>query len=231
MKVVGVIPLWDEHKDSLWMLPGYFKGIEAAGAIPVMLPLSSDQKILKECLGHVDGILFTGGHDVSPELYGAKRIAKCGAVCQERDAMEAFLVKECIARDKPFLGICRGIQILNAVLGGTLWQDLPSQRPSGTEHCMSAPYDRGVHDVTLTDKGMLWAMLGVKSLKVNSYHHQAIKDLSPKLSCEAVSEDGLCEAARVKNARFALAVQWHPEFYNGHNDYANAIFKAFVSAL
>ncbi len=231
MKIVGVVPLWDEHKESIWMLPGYFNGIAVAGAIPMMLPLTSDKKILTECLSRIDGVLFTGGHDVSPELYGAKRIDKCGSVCPERDVMESFLIKECIARDKPFLGICRGIQILNAVLGGTLWQDLPTQRPSSINHCMCAPYDRGVHDVTLKDKGMLWAMLGVKVLKVNSYHHQAVKDLSPNLCCEAVSEDGLCEAARVKNARFGLALQWHPEFYNGKDEHSNAIFKAFVSAL
>ena len=145
--LIGVSTLYDSERDSYWMLPGYMKGIEECGGIPVMLPLTSDTDIISRLAREFDGFLFTGGQDVNPKLYGDPLSSKCGETCCERDEMELALLNEIIALDKPLLGICRGIQFLNAALGGTLYQDLPTEHPSEIVHCMKTPYDRAAHNV------------------------------------------------------------------------------------
>lgn len=126
--LIGVVPLVDEGRDSYWMLPGYFEGILEAGGAPVMLPLTDGPEVLARLVSSCDGILVTGGQDVSPELYGeqgADAVTLCGELCAARDKMESALIPLAVRGDVPVLGICRGIQVINAVLGGTLWQDLP----------------------------------------------------------------------------------------------------------
>lgn len=148
--LIGVVPLVDEGRDSYWMLPGYFEGALEAGGVPVMLPLTDDPEVLAELVSSCSGILVTGGQDVSPELYGehgAEVAALCGELCAARDKMESVLISLAVRDDVPMLGICRGIQVINAVLGGTLWQDLPKQRPSEVEHHGLPPYEEPVHEV------------------------------------------------------------------------------------
>lgn len=228
--VIGVMPLVDEERESYWILPGYMKGIEAAGGIPVMLPLTQDKAVLRSLAEFFDGFLFTGGQDVSPELYGEKILPECGRCCPERDLMESILLDSVLAFDKPVLGICRGIQILNAAMGGTLYQDISSQRPAPFDHHMTPPYNRDVHKVTLTEDSPLYAMLGVRELGVNSYHHQAVKTVSEKLKICAVSEDGLTEGLYMPDRKFVMAVQWHPEFSYTTDENSLKIFREFVKA-
>ena len=132
--IIGLVPLFDDEKDSLWMLPGYMDGIVDAGGIPIMLPLTSEKATIDQLLDTVDGIIMTGGHDVSPDIYGEEKLEDL-VVCNEaRDSMEKELLKQALEKDIPILGICRGIQFINAFLGGTLYQDLGKQHPSETEH-------------------------------------------------------------------------------------------------
>lgn len=229
-RVIGLIPLVDEERDSLWMLPGYMDGIRAAGGLPVMLPLEAGEAELDQLCGLCDGFLLTGGHDVSPELYGQQRLAVCGATSPERDRMELGVLRRAMSGDKPVLGICRGLQFINAALGGTLWQDLPTQRPSDVCHRQNAPYDAPTHDVRLVPGSPLAELLGQALLGVNSYHHQAIRDLAAPLEAMAVSPDGLVEAIRHPAQRFLWAVQWHPEFAWKSDPAALAVFRAFVQA-
>ncbi|WP_026528063.1 gamma-glutamyl-gamma-aminobutyrate hydrolase family protein [Butyrivibrio sp. VCD2006] len=226
--VIGLIPLFDDEKDSYWMLPGYMKVLEKCAALPIMLPLTTDEAELSEAYSLCDGILFTGGHDVSPSVYGEDKKSTCGATCEARDKMEGYLLEKCIADNKPLLGICRGIQFINAYLGGTLYQDLPSEYASVIEHHMSPPYDRAAHKVEILEGTQLSDILGAGIHEVNSYHHQAVKELSPKAERLAVSEDGLIEAIAVKNHRFAIGVQWHPEFSYENNEESVKLVKAFV---
>ena len=122
--IIGVTPLFDSEKDSVWMLPGYLEGITAAGGIPIILPLYSDSGDIKKCSELCDGFLFTGGQDVSPEIYGEEKTEFCGETSELRDTLESTLLKIAIDENKPVLGICRGLQFINAALGGTLYQDL-----------------------------------------------------------------------------------------------------------
>lgn len=227
--LIGILPLIDEFKDSYWMLPQYMKGIEEAGGIPVMLPLTTDKKLLESLCDRLDGFLFSGGHDISPKLYNEKELDTCGTIIEKRDEMEAALFKLAYERDIAVLGICRGIQLINAVLDGSLYQDLPSQHPTTTEHHQKPPYDNPIHKVTINKESPLYTLLEKDILDVNSYHHQAIKALSPILSPMAYSDDGLIEAIYAKDKKYIWAVQWHPEFSYKNAD-SKKIFKSFVNA-
>lgn len=230
-KIVGVMPLWDDDKESVWMLPGYLEGIHQAGGVPVILPFSSDNNDLNQLAKMCDGFLFTGGHDVSPVLYSEKPVNDSVISCKKRDEMESWYLNYAINIDKPILGICRGIQFINAVLGGTLYQDLPMQHPSEINHHQEPPYDIPVHTVRIMKDSPLEKLLNIEQISVNSYHHQAIKDLSPKLKVMAESPDGLAEAVFMPDHRFLWAVQWHPEFSYLSDINSQKIFKAFIDAM
>lgn len=168
--IIGVLPLWDDEKDSLWMLPGYFNGILRAGGVPVMLPLSSEPSVIEQEIQMCDGFLFTGGHDVSPELYGVSRKYPNVICCKKRDEMEGALMKRALEENKSILGICRGIQFLNVYLGGSLYQDLPTEHPSDINHhqdikmlapglnVMAQSEDGLIEAVYMPDKRFVWAL-------------------------------------------------------------------------
>lgn len=230
--VIGVIPLFDEDKDSIWMVPEYMEGIRTAGGLPVILPLKAEKEEVLQVCDMCDGFLFTGGHDVDPALYGAEKSDKCGLPNHDRDILEKRVFAYALEKDKPVFGICRGIQLINALCGGTLYQDLPSEY-TGTkevEHHMSPPYDVPCHEVTIIENTPLSQLSGKLTIKVNSYHHQAVKKLAPALKPMAVSEDGLVEAVYMPGKRFIQAVQWHPEFIYQKDKDAVRLFESFVNA-
>jgi len=227
--VIGVMPLFDNQKDSIWMLPAYLDLLEKYGAIPLILPLTTNQENLDYFLGQCDGFLFTGGQDVSPELYGALPSELSGEPCLKRDKMEIYCMQKVIAMDKPLLGICRGIQVLNVVNGGTLYQDIAAEYSTQIAHDMTAPYDRTQHSVKLLKEGPLFQLLEKENLGVNSYHHQAIKDLAPNLEATALSADDLIEAVYMPDKKFVWAVQWHPEFFGTDTVVNERLFKAFIA--
>lgn len=229
--LIGVLPLVDEERDSIWMLPGYLDGLYAAGALPVILPLHLKKEDWMELDKGLSGYLFTGGQDVSPALYGETCETGCGACCVERDQLETFIFEAAVQQDKPILGICRGIQLFNVLAGGSLYQDLPTDYADHSlEHHMSAPYDRAVHDVLLEKGTPLYALLKKERLGVNSYHHQGIKTLGKGFDVMAYATDGLCEAIYMPDRTFVWAVQWHPEFLYQKDAAAQQIFKAFAEA-
>ncbi|MCD7729128.1 MAG: gamma-glutamyl-gamma-aminobutyrate hydrolase family protein [Clostridia bacterium] len=228
--LIAVVPLWDDERESIWMLPGYMDGITAAGGIPIILPLHGDVQNAFKVLDMCAGLLLTGGHDVSPELYGEKAKPTCGKVCAERDRLEAALYAQAVKEDKPVLGICRGIQLINVLQGGTLYQDLPTQFNSSVSHRMSPPYDSVCHYVNINKGSPLYKVLQAERVGVNSYHHQAVKKLGAGLGVMAVSDDGLTEAVYLTDKRFVWAVQWHPEFNFKSDINSQKIFAAFISA-
>lgn len=231
--IIGVMPLFDFERDSFWMLPGYLNMVEHAGGMPVTLPLLADEASVTQALSLCDGLLFTGGHDVDPRNYGEVRSELCGQTWPERDRMEMALLTRVLAEEKPFLGICRGIQILNVSCGGTLWQDLPAERPSAVMHQQCKPYDRPVHNVSVHADTLLARVLGNDTdtpLHVNSYHHQGVKDVGHGLVASAYAPDGLVEALEVEGHPFGLAVQWHPEFFGPSHPASLRLFEAFVKS-
>ncbi len=212
------------------MLPGYMNGIEAAGGAPIMLPLTDSEEVIKRAAELCDGLLLTGGQDVSPDVYDRERLSCCGELCPARDREEALLLDLFLKNDLPVLGICRGIQFLNAHLGGTLYQDLKTQYGDTVEHRMSPPYDRSIHTVSLVKGTPLHSLLGTDEISVNSYHHQAVKRLAKPLCESALSCDGLIEGVFMPDKKFVWAIQWHPEFSYKKDDTSIKILKAFVDA-
>lgn len=239
MPVIGIVPLVDYAKESLWMLPGYMDGIAEAGGTPIMLPLTDDDTRIKQLVAMCDGIVFTGGQDVDPALYGEtpteEYLAGKPELSPERDRMEPRLLAEAIRADKAILGICRGMQLIDVAFGGNLWHDLPSEHPSDVEHHMpNPPYDLLGHEVTLvagTPLAELMEQAGEGDrIAVNSYHHQAVKQVGEGLEVMATADDGVIEAVYCPESRFLWAVQWHPEFLHKVDHRSRMIFKAFVDA-
>lgn len=210
--LIGVTPLWDVERQSVWMLPDYLDGIKAAGGIPVVLPIAMSETDAERIVETFNGFLFTGGQDVSS--------------CPERDKEETLLLQKALEADKPILGICRGLQFINVFLGGTLWQDLPSQHPSVIVHRQGKPYGVPTHQVSIS--GELQSLLGKDILDVNTLHHQAVKDLGNGLTPMAIAPDGLIEAFQMPDKRFVWAVQWHPEYLFKTDKDSLAIFSCFV---
>lgn len=227
-RLIGVMPLWDDEKDSIWMLPGYLEGLHATGLETMIFPLTDDAEALERLIDLCDGILLTGGHDVNPAVYGEIPINETVVWSDLRDRMDLHVITYALQQDKAILGICRGIQILNAALGGTLYQDLPVQRPSEIDHHMHSPYDRRCHDVNIIEGTPLHDLLRKNRVEANSIHHQAIKDLSPGLQSMAISTDGLIEGVYMPERRFVWGVQWHPEYWYQTNEDCRQIFRAFA---
>ena len=225
LPIIGVTPLWDAERKSVWMLPDYLDGIRAAGGLPVVLPIEMSEEDADQIVETCDGFLFTGGQDVAPELYGEK-VAAFVVSSPERDKLESLLLSKALQADKAILGICRGLQFINVFLGGTLWQDLPSEHPSEIVHRQGKPYDAPTHKVKLN--GDLQTLLGKDIIEVNTLHHQAIKDLGNDLTAMAVAPDGIIEAVKMVGKRFVWAVQWHPEYMFKTNPDSLAIFSCFV---
>jgi len=229
--IIGVTSLIDLQKASYWMLPGYLKGLTLAGALPVVLPLEVSLDDIKTIADTFDGFLFTGGQDVNPEIYRQEKSPLCGEISEARDKFEYLLLHEVIKRNKPILGICRGIQFINAYFGGTLYQDLDTQFNTETDHHMTPPYDRAVHEVDIVKDSPLYELLKKDRIGVNSYHHQAVKELAKSLTAFAYSEDGLVEGVYMKDKKFVWAVQWHPELSFESDENSMKILSAFVSAV
>ena len=230
-KVIGITPLYDDEKESYWMLPGYMRMLEAEGAIPMMLPLTIEAKELDYFLEICGGFLLTGGHDVSPSVYHAAKKPWCGSCCKLRDEMERHILIGAVEQDKSVLGICRGIQFMNACYGGTLYQDLEKEYASGVDHHMKPPYDRIAHQVTVEKNTPLSEILNKEKIGVNSYHHQAVRKLSPAFQEMAVSEDGLIEGIYMPSRKFVMGVQWHPEYSYDVDENSKKLIKAFVASV
>jgi putative glutamine amidotransferase len=210
-------------KTLLYLEESLSHWLQRAGALPLMLPTLGGGVTVDELLAEVDGLVLQGGSDVCPGSYGEEPLRPEWCGDPVRDAYEIELVRACIAADKPVLGVCRGMQVMNVALGGTLWQDLVTQNPACRTHRDWDVYDALSHDVRVEPGSWLATWTGdAEARRVNSVHHQGVRTLGRGLRAEAVSvEDGVVEAVRYdpeggaapeEAAPFAYGVQWHPEF-------------------
>ncbi|MDR3316186.1 MAG: gamma-glutamyl-gamma-aminobutyrate hydrolase family protein [Coriobacteriales bacterium] len=231
--VIGVTPLWDEGRQSIWMLPGYLDCVKRAGGLPLILPLTDDETLIMQIAVDCDGFLFSGGQNVSPELYHEQSASPAAELCAARDSLEAALFKKAVWEDgKPALGICRGMQLFNALLGGTLYQDLETELVSRTPVSHYRPPRLGIrtHQVILAQGNSLSGLFDSSELLVNSYHHQGIKALAEPLQPLATAPDGLIEAITFPGHPFLVGVQWHPELLVD-TPHSISLFKAFIEAV
>ncbi|MDR1547142.1 MAG: gamma-glutamyl-gamma-aminobutyrate hydrolase family protein [Hungatella sp.] len=230
--LIGLTPAHDTESGDIKARPTYMRALKAAGAIPVVMPLNAPEEDLRQLSQDLDGFLFTGGPDVHPFLFGEETQAHCGNVSAARDQMEISLLPMIMELKKPVLGICRGIQVLNIALGGNIWQDIPSQviREFPLAHSQPFHYDMPCHTVALSEGTLLARISGSSSIKVNSMHHQAVRDLAPGLIASACSTDHLIEAIEMPGYPFFIGVQWHPEYLWEKNEEAFRLFQTFVKA-
>lgn len=226
MKKILITPYEDRSRFCLHS--DYMNAVLSEGGLSYVLPQTTDEKLLRAYLEGADGLILSGGGDVEPALYGEERSPLCGEAEPVRDEMEMKLCRMAVEMDIPLLCICRGLQVMNVALGGTLWQHLPMA--SMHDRC-DTPKD-AVHEVRVEKGSLLHEILGEEVTSVNSRHHQGIKTLAPGLVPAAFSEDGLAEAFEMPGKRFFLAVQWHPEsMYDHHYENAQKIFAAFMAAV
>jgi putative glutamine amidotransferase len=234
----------DEFGDlSISLSETYQQALMRVGSLPTTLPATTSREVIHEMVARCDGVLLTGGEDIDPRIYenGSKlspKLKKLVVLTPDggaRDYRELMLIDEAFQQKKPLLAICRGHQILNVALGGTLWADVRSQVPRAMNHRRMDKRSEIVHEVRLTPHSLLSKITGAQKLGVNSTHHQAVREIAEPLQAIAVSDDGIVEALELKpeSARcvpFLLSVQFHPERladrYAGHQ----AIFAAFARA-
>ncbi len=211
----------------------YVEGVADAGGVPVVLPPVGEERTAEAILGGLDGLLLSGGSDLDPGYYGEKPIPELGVTLPERDAFEMALLGLALRRGLPVFGICRGMQVLNVALGGTLYQDLPSQLGRDVlKHRQETPKWQPTHEIEISGDSYLAEITGRRAVKVNSYHHQGIKALAGGLAVTACSSDGVIEAveARDLSEGWLLGVQWHAEAMRGAGPQQRNLFEAHVSA-
>ena len=212
------------------MNAAYTTALEDAGLVPLLVPPLADPTRVSAILDVVDGVVLTGGEDIDPSCYGATPHPKLGSIVPERDATEIALTRAAQARRMPLLAICRGIQIANVALGGTLVQDLPSERPSEVTHGAS---DERTHEVRLQAGSRLADVLGAPCIRVNSTHHQAIDRVAATLRATGRATDGVVEGVEsADDAWWMLGVQWHPEeLTHTPEPWDRALFAAFAERV
>ncbi len=209
----------------------YIRAIEEAGGAPLLIPSGLDETVIRALLDRLDGIVFTGGGDIAIEVFGGQQHPRLADVDEERDALELLLARTAVDLGKPILGICRGLQLINVALGGTLYTDVADQMPGAIQHAYDSGAERArlVHSVRIESTSRLAAYLGETLLQVNSLHHQGVKDVPTRLRPVGFAPDGLVEALEVEEHPFGVAVQWHPEWLTDQPA-AQRLFRAFVEA-
>lgn len=231
---VGSGKLTDTNGASLRVRSTYPVSVELAGGAPVMIPLRVDLDVLRSIYDRLDGVLITGGGDIDPVRYGAQTSVFTTEVDANRDEIELQLTRWAIEDDKPLFGICRGQQVFNVALGGTLIQDIREEVPGSLRH--DSPSDewftRMAHDVRVTRGSRLYDALGLSDehLPVNSMHHQSAAEVAEPLRAVAVAPDGVIEGLEHPDRYFAVSVQWHPEALADHDTQQRLLFETFIKA-
>jgi putative glutamine amidotransferase len=217
---------------SVVMNQRYYGAVADAGASPVLIPLL-DEDALRGAYDACDGLLIPGGVDVDPACFGEPPHPKLGRTDPARDKVELQLTRWAIEDRKPLLGLCRGLQVINVALGGTLYQDIAAQCPNAIRHdyfpTQGFQRDYLAHEVTLREGTRIRHAMATGHILVNSMHHQAIKALAPSLAPAGVAPDGLVEAAESSEEHFLVGVQWHPEVFEEHSAGTRALFVEFVA--
>ena len=232
--LIGIPCRIDAGKDQFYLRKHYSEALFQAGGTPVLLPLIPEKTYAQELVRGLDAILISGSNsDVDPHRYGEEPHPKIGSIVTRRDETDLFLLDEVFRVRKPLLGICFGVQILNVYLGGTLWQDVESQVTKPVKHEQTGMEDYRSHTIRVKPKSLLHELVGQTETRVNSFHHQAIHKVAPRLVAVAESSDGIVEAVELRKPQpghFVLGVQWHPEIGWENDALSQRIFERFVRA-
>jgi putative glutamine amidotransferase len=232
--VIGLTTYNGENKYGhpiVALMHQYISAVSAAGGIPVLIPSGATGEALKALSERLDGILLTGGGDIAIQRFDGEPHPRVEGVDSDRDTLELALVKAAAESGKPFLGICRGFQVVNVALGGTLYTHIQDQLPGAIKHDYDSDLQRQylAHPISVEKGSALAGILGEYGINVNSLHHQGAKDLAPGVKAAAYAPDGLVEGLELPGHPFGMAVQWHPEWLMDQ-PVTRRLFGAFVEA-
>lgn len=208
----------------------YINAVKKAGGIPILLPCLQAQSDILQHLAIINGLIISGGPDADPIYFGEEPHPALGNIHPAMDAYEIPLIQEALKQDMPLLGICRGEQMLNIAVGGNLIQDIPASIKNPLKHRQDAPRHYKTHSVNVVVGTILAQILGDGTLRVNSFHHQSVKDVPSGFAISANAPDGIIEAIESTQHSFALGLQWHPEGMWNVDDNYDALFNALVGA-
>lgn len=213
--------------ERIYVNRDYIRCVIEAGGIPFLLPIVSDIGVIHQQIEWIDALLLSGGQDVSPHHYNEEAKPWLGKVSQERDSFELAAVKHAIKLKKPLFGVCRGAQLLNVALGGSLFQDIEKEHDTDLKHLQAEHRVEATHPVEIVLHSRLHKIFGQEVVCTNSFHHQSVKELGADLIVSAISSDGVVEAIESTGDHFILGVQWHPEMMVG-NPLMGKLFSAFI---
>lgn len=230
--LIGVTPCYDYDNRTTYIKYGYCEGLNEAGAVSFLIPAVTNELILDEIFESLDGLLLSGGPDIDARLYNEENLPFNDCISPLRDNLELYLAKKVLESGKPVLGICRGIQIMNVAAGGTLYQDIGSQITSSTvlKHSQQAPKWHPTHDIRVSQGSKVWKVFKKQFISVNTFHHQAIKDVAAGFVVTSSTSDGVIESIEHTQHTFAVGIQWHPELmWENYPEQLN-LFKLFVDS-
>lgn len=233
--VIGITGAFVDHNlymKGVYVSEDYHISVANSGGIPIVLPFF-DPELSLETLKLCDGIILSGGEDVDPFYYGQEPHQKLGRTIPLRDEVEIAIVNTALENNIPILAICRGVQLLNVALGGTLIQDIPSQVKDSImheQHSRGQERNRATHWAEITENSKLHQILGESKVRVNSLHHQALDHVADELEVVAVASDGIVEAVEHKSSLFTIGLQWHPESLSSKDPIMKKLFDQLIQA-
>ena len=227
--IIGILAEIDNEQTTL-LRNAFARAVEESGGVPILLPYVRDVDTIAQFVELCDGFLFTGGADINPLRYGEEKQAECGETHHFRDELEFAVWEQVWGTSKPILAICRGLQLVNVALGGTLYQDIYSALCTELSHRQTEPRFSPSHSVQVIENTPLFHLTGQTSIPANTFHHQAIKTLGKGLEVMALADDGMIEAVYLPGTRYLRAYQWHPERLYDNDVYNRGVFDDFIGA-
>jgi putative glutamine amidotransferase len=233
--VIGVTTMRRKNQVGMQLsslAEAYVEALVQVGVCPLLIPNQLPEAAVEALLPRLDGVVFTGGGDIKTSYYQEEEHPKVSGVDPDRDRVELLLLERVVNDGMPFLGICRGLQVINVGLGGTLYADIADQVPEAEKHDFYKDWERDylAHPVEVGQGTRLAGIIGDGKIEVNSLHHQAVDKVAPELVVTATAPDGIVEAIEIPEHPFGLAVQWHPEWLTAHST-MRALFAAFAAAV
>ena len=230
--LIGVTPCYNYKTNETFIRYGYCEGINKSGGLAMLLPVTGDDELLHDIVERCDGILISGGPDIDAKFYGENNMPYNGEISPHRDYLEVYIAKKAIELNKPLYGICRGIQVMNVALGGTLYQDIYTQIDDCklVKHAQDAPKWYPTHDISIEKGSRVWKSFMKDRIRVNSFHHQAVRDVAPGFRVTSRAPDGIVESIELEGHIFAVGVQWHPELmWNEYPEFLG-LFMDFIDS-